>query len=192
MVAVTTAAQIDDTFGTGTMSDFNGIVVGGKMQETISVVHSGGISTVTAKIVDLDSGLGELPVEIYFAIGLGKGPGALGSPVLIDINPKPVDVSRLVPTGTGAYDILKISSAGSRIWANVQGVGVDDVNRIVLIDENNGDTPLCETLRIPQYGLVECETEWQSVFLAAMPIGVVFSPTGRHIGIEVLSSPLSS
>ena len=71
MVDVTTAAQIDDTFGTGTMSDFNGIVVGGKMQETISVVHSGGVSVVTAKIVDLDSGLGELPVEIYFAIGLG-------------------------------------------------------------------------------------------------------------------------
>ena len=84
------------------MSDFNGIVVGGKMQETISVVHTGGVSVVTAKIVDLDSGLGELPVEIYFAISLGKGTGTLGAEVLITIHPKTVDVSRLVTTVGGA------------------------------------------------------------------------------------------
>ena len=144
MVDVTTLAVISDTFGTGTISDFNGIVVGGKMQETIGVFATGSGSTVTAKIVDLDSGLGDLPVEIYFAIGLGKGPGVLGAPVTIQITPRLVDVSRLVPNvAGGAWPILKISSAGSRIWANVQGVGVDDYNDIRLIDDDNGSTQLC-------------------------------------------------
>jgi hypothetical protein len=123
---------------------------------------------VKAKIVNLDSGAGDLPIQIYFSFGLAN-PGSATPPLTL-IRPWIVDVSKL------SNNFVELSRAGSCIYANVQGVGVDDSNFIQLIDQTAGNAPLCEEIEILKYGLVKCWTfsvNWQTIIKA-------FPASGHH------------
>ena len=107
----------------------------------------------TALIVDLDSAFTgqSYPIDVYFSQGASLPIGGLPDAPATAITPRIVDMS----TNLG-------SIAGSRIYANVQGVGPADSENIMLILTYGGfppDQDLCDEVTVVRNGLVSCFTK---------------------------------
>ena len=115
---------------------------------------------------NLDEGLTDQIVEVYFSSGVPNGMNP--SPTAV-FTPKIVELS----TNEG-------SQAGSKIYANVQGVGIND--SVTLVDRTNtspANRDLCQTATVLRYGVVECNTKAEVI------------PTDIEVGVKNIDNSQS-
>ena len=120
------------------------VYIGGVEQTVLQVTTS----SVLIQVDDIKSGLESQTFEIYFEVGAGNGFAELYQEGIV-----------MTPEFKG-LQTSTVSDSGSKIYAEVSGLGVDDTD-VTLADV--GGASICDSAKMVSYGMLECMTKAQTL-----------------------------